>query len=341
MSQNQISLAIPQRCHENWDQMSAQEQGRFCSSCQKIVVDFTRMSDQELLAFFQRPSGNRVCGRLRRDQLERSIEVPRRKKPWLRYLLSVTLPALLITKQAIAQGSVRVVRKEQLPAAKGYLPLDSLAKPVENRRIELTGNVQDTDGLPLVAATVRVTGTNFATSTGVDGAFVFSCEWESSQPLTLEISAIGYEQLSLPVRWNTQLKAIELGVIKMSGHVFNGEVVVVRKKINKWWKKPKEKEQPVIPDISTRPDSASIRIFPNPVDSRGILSVQPSHLEPGTCQIEVTNAQGQAMFRKTTTLARHDQRVDVALPYLLPGQYVVQFISGNGRSTATASFLIH
>ena len=340
MSQDHISLAIPQRCHENWDQMSPQEKGRFCHSCQKIVVDFTLMSDQELLTFFKQPSGNRVCGRLHRDQLERSIEGSRRKKPWLRYLLSVTLPALLITKQAIAQGSVRVVRKEQLPAATGYAHLDSLAKPVENRRVEIAGNVQDTDGQPLAAATVRVTGTNFAASTGVDGAFVFFCEWESSASLTLEISAIGYEQLSLPVRVNSQVKTIELGVIKMSGHVLNGEVVVVRKKNNKWWKKSKGKEQPVIQDISTRTDSASIRIFPNPVDSRGILSVQPSHLEPGTCQIEVTNAQGQAMFRKTTTLAKHDQRVDVALPYLLPGQYFVQFISGNGRRRASAAFLI-
>lgn len=47
--------------------------GRHCASCEKVVTDFTRMTDGEMVAFFQERAGQRVCGRLRPDQLTRPI----------------------------------------------------------------------------------------------------------------------------------------------------------------------------------------------------------------------------------------------------------------------------
>ena len=41
---------IPSPCTESWDCMTSTKEGRFCQSCEKTVVDFTRMSDAELLA---------------------------------------------------------------------------------------------------------------------------------------------------------------------------------------------------------------------------------------------------------------------------------------------------
>ena len=45
----QISIADP--CRQNWDEMQVIKDGRYCASCQKTVVDFTAMSDQEVLSW--------------------------------------------------------------------------------------------------------------------------------------------------------------------------------------------------------------------------------------------------------------------------------------------------
>jgi hypothetical protein len=48
-----MQLTIHEPCHENWENMSQEDQGRFCSACKKTVVDFTGMSDRQVIAFFK------------------------------------------------------------------------------------------------------------------------------------------------------------------------------------------------------------------------------------------------------------------------------------------------
>ncbi len=67
-----IQISIPQPCSEDWDQMSPQQKGRFCESCQTTVIDFSKMTDQELVEFFKKPKGN-TCGHFKPQQLDRSL----------------------------------------------------------------------------------------------------------------------------------------------------------------------------------------------------------------------------------------------------------------------------
>lgn len=58
---------IAEPCSANYNQMSPADKGRFCESCCKVVVDFTKKSAQEILDFL---SGNQdTCGRFRKSQL--------------------------------------------------------------------------------------------------------------------------------------------------------------------------------------------------------------------------------------------------------------------------------
>jgi hypothetical protein len=63
MSKKQIKLSIPTPCHEDWNTMTATQSGKFCASCQKTVVDFSRMSDAEIMRYFADFQGD-TCGRL-------------------------------------------------------------------------------------------------------------------------------------------------------------------------------------------------------------------------------------------------------------------------------------
>jgi len=52
--------------------MSPSEKGRHCAACQKTVIDFTVMSDTEVLRYMAQ-AGPHVCGRLAPDQLNRPL----------------------------------------------------------------------------------------------------------------------------------------------------------------------------------------------------------------------------------------------------------------------------
>jgi hypothetical protein len=71
-----LQIHIDQPCSEGWDSMKPDEKGRFCASCAKTVVDFTQMTDAELLAFFKNNKEKDVCGRIHPYQLQNPLPMP-------------------------------------------------------------------------------------------------------------------------------------------------------------------------------------------------------------------------------------------------------------------------
>ena len=71
MSTNKLSLTIPKPCHEKWDTMEVAEQGKFCASCQKTVIDFSSASDAIILSAME--TNKSICGRLTTNQLNRAL----------------------------------------------------------------------------------------------------------------------------------------------------------------------------------------------------------------------------------------------------------------------------
>jgi len=69
--------------------MTPDIKGRFCLSCQKSVVDFSTMSDQQILLYFKKAKEN-TCGKFREDQLNRKFEVDsKRRLNWLKYFIDL------------------------------------------------------------------------------------------------------------------------------------------------------------------------------------------------------------------------------------------------------------
>jgi hypothetical protein len=61
-------LRVNNPCHENWDNMSPAEQGKFCGVCETEVVDFVAMSDEQVEQFFANYQGGHLCGRIRQKE---------------------------------------------------------------------------------------------------------------------------------------------------------------------------------------------------------------------------------------------------------------------------------
>lgn len=213
-----FQLSIPEPCHEDWDKMHPSGKGRFCDSCQKQVVDFSSMSDMEIAQFFKKPSTGSLCGRFMSDQLERTIEMPKKRIPWLRYFFQIALPAFLTTTKASAQGQVRMdmVKEkvqqepdkvdcakplgEQIAEAKHVVSVaDALAgrvlrpliKQVDTAKVN--GRVVDENNKPVPFATVMVKGTKVPVATDENGLFIIIAKKGD----ILEVSRLGYQPIQI------------------------------------------------------------------------------------------------------------------------------------------------
>jgi hypothetical protein len=91
-----MKFHIPTPCPEDWGKMKIGLTSRFCESCTKDVMDFTKMSRQEILEYLLENQGHRTCGRILPSQLDftrRDIVVTlhQMKKRYPRHQLPMTV----------------------------------------------------------------------------------------------------------------------------------------------------------------------------------------------------------------------------------------------------------
>ncbi|MDA6072181.1 energy transducer TonB [Flavobacterium sp. AC] len=68
-----FKISIPEPCQEDWNKMEPKDNGRFCLSCSKTVVDFTSILPNEIQHFFIQNQNKKICGRFKNEQLETII----------------------------------------------------------------------------------------------------------------------------------------------------------------------------------------------------------------------------------------------------------------------------
>jgi hypothetical protein len=64
-------INIPKPCNQNWNSMTPNKNGKFCNSCNKTVVDFTKMENLEIQKYLiENSSKESVCGHFKFNQIE-------------------------------------------------------------------------------------------------------------------------------------------------------------------------------------------------------------------------------------------------------------------------------
>lgn len=101
MKSKHPQLNVGKPCNEKWDEMSPQQQGAFCKVCTKTVVDFSKMSDREIITFLAKNKQQKTCGRFYKHQLNRPIIAHEPKSNWWKqtsqFLLSILMGLSLPT----------------------------------------------------------------------------------------------------------------------------------------------------------------------------------------------------------------------------------------------------
>src|SRR5882757_853751 len=143
-----LQLAIPEPCHENWQNMTPTDQGRFCNACAKPVVDFSMMSDYEVLNYFSTVSDEKVCGRALPNQLDREMTMPREPKKrrfWYWNYIAMFFMVFSKSNQIKAQGTVKAVT---VPVNKPTcnVTMGTMVAPKLNADRMVTGKVINSDG---------------------------------------------------------------------------------------------------------------------------------------------------------------------------------------------------
>lgn len=216
----QIKLSIPEPCHEGWDNMAPSEKGRFCSSCQKEVIDFTGMTDDEVFAFFAQKTQGSVCGRTHISQLDTPIAKPavlKKKRFW--YLQYAASLLLLFAKPSGAKAQVKppVTVTPPQPIRMGTV---AYVQPVENPSYLIKGRVIDEAGEPIASASVTVKGHSHGVVTDKEGNYQFRVK----QKDIMMFSAVGYESQQIVVK---EKDSFLTTVLKSKPQMLLGEVVVV------------------------------------------------------------------------------------------------------------------
>ncbi|MFB0496891.1 hypothetical protein ABID99_003128 [Mucilaginibacter sp. OAE612] len=183
MSIQQIS--IPKPCHEQWSQMVPANSGRYCYHCCKTVIDFTVMSNDEIIKLLA--AKDNVCGRFGQMQLiEINAGIGANKKRSLSWIGILTAAIISLTQLEKAEAKTRhsIEQGEFQRKSNLLIPVPTGVQILVKGLVTEKGT-----NVPIPGATVRCKNGESA-STDVDGEFKFL---ELSETDTLVVGFIGFK----------------------------------------------------------------------------------------------------------------------------------------------------
>ena len=221
----QTSLYIPKPCHEDWNKMTPTQQGKFCGSCNKQVIDFSLMSDMQVLNFISHQSG-KLCGRFDGEQLQRPLVETKikKKKGWW---MALIMPLLFLFDRSKAQDNNKLTgdtiyniipsKKEAQESVVGAIAIIS-----PDKQITLKGKIVDTENSPIAYATIMQKGTKHGTISDSLGNFSININ-SSNSTATLIASFVGYETIEKEINVNENNPFIQMKLQPAT----MGDVVVI------------------------------------------------------------------------------------------------------------------
>jgi hypothetical protein len=177
---NKMILSIHKPCNQAWDTMTETEKGRFCNSCSKTIVDFTSMSDKQLINYFLEQKNQQVCGRVMTDQLDTVLSPAEPVRKRFGYWKYIAASALLFFTKASLKAQIKVDPSPQEHTS-SLNKKDSVVfnAPQTLEEVKVTANTTHRDGrytmmgamsIVTIIRTTRRADTLRAIATSITGA---------------------------------------------------------------------------------------------------------------------------------------------------------------------------
>ena len=238
---NEYKLNISEPCQENWKNMEPSQAGKFCNLCSKNVIDFSHLSDNEIIRLIEKSNGN-LCGRLNQNQLNRPLietnsnSVNPRLHQILAGLLLITNPNSI---SAQTENKTHIIQEKTVENLVEELPQD------DSLFHQFSGVIYMPDSITLCSnATISLKNTDIKSITSNNGTFSFQIpDLYVNDLMKFEIN-FEHQIFSLIIN-SSQIKENQKFILKKENEdiIFVGEVIEIRKsktpKKKKWkfWKK--------------------------------------------------------------------------------------------------------
>jgi len=368
-----IQIAIAEPCHENWDAMTPDQQGRFCGSCQKQVVDFTNMSDRQLAEFFKKPSTGSVCGRFMTDQLERDIDIPRKRLPWIKYFFTIALPALFLSKASAQKRTMGVVARPQVkdtakiitvterrtlgevspvciePANDKPALFDTPVAPGEY----IKGKVVNEKGEPVPFASIQTNKAGEGLITDENGDFMLKTAW-LKKGRSVTISSVGYKsetltggektylagEMIVQLKTNNVLEEVVItatGMIRQGGYRLGGARRVQRDNLVTF---TKTEEPKLITETKLPMEETKLLVYPNPVASGAAVNLSFTKLDEGYYQLQLISLAGQLIQQKEIWIDAEARLLNLDMPTVAAGTYFIILASKTTGKKYNQKFIV-
>jgi hypothetical protein len=337
-----IQLSIPEPCHENWHNMTPTQQGRYCNACAKEVVDFSNMSDSEVLNYFvAKKKADTICGRAYPDQLERDITaLPEKKRYWHWYYVLTAFLFFMKPLKTKAQGGVVIVADSAAPVYK----IRFGAGEEQSKKHVVSAVVKNETGDAVSFASIHIAGTNRGTATNEQGVFNLKMEGEE---MMIEVSALGYEtkNVVLNKHYENEITLIKEEVnlrevtVVSSTHLrylcgVAGGMRVVRTKslgaiitdtVKSW-----------IPNFTS-----PIKVYPNPVHKGSSFTINLKLKQTGLYTIQISDAAGRLISeQKINVLVKEWKQNVQSSSTWSGGVYYIKVLDEKGKLFGTGSLVL-
>ncbi|MBC7588215.1 MAG: T9SS type A sorting domain-containing protein [Chitinophagaceae bacterium] len=320
----QTHLQITAPCNEDWNKMTNSEKGRFCDSCSSQVIDFTVLTDHQVLAYLAAANG-KVCGRFNADQLNRGLQDTsiRKKKIWHWALAGFT--SLFFASKGFSQGEL----EKHLPQT-AFLSSNGIQDAIKDLNassITIKGKIVNDAHIILSNASIVEPETLNKILNNRNGNFIMHIDAKTTSVL---VQANGYDSRVVPVALlknadttiilsttDTTITGVE-GLDKISldkGNVIMGGITNFTEI---------EKPSPVTTFVKKIFNNSFFKILPNPTaNGRLGLSVK----QAGMYTVQIFDNNSKLVHVAEITINDKGQVVHITLPNCVSkGNYYVRLI---------------
>lgn len=219
---HQNNITIPKPCHQNWDKMTPNEQGRFCNSCAKTVVDATHLTNDAIWEKHKQ-NNNSLCVHIPSNRV--TAFPKNRFYQWKLALVAAAIGFWLTIKQAVyAQTDTTINNNNKLPSDSNEV----IQKMVVN------GTVNDSiDKLnPLAFCNIALLQNNKVIGGGIsdfEGKFTItlSGNFKTKEKLLIKCSAIGYNTIQTEF---TPKDSFDIDIYMNESHICLNEAVITMRR---------------------------------------------------------------------------------------------------------------
>ena len=228
------TLKIADPCQENWQKMKPNEAGKFCNLCSKNVIDFSHLSDNEVIRLIEKSNGN-LCGRLNQNQLNRPL-IETKSTPVNTRFHQVLAGLLLISNQNglnAQSNNQKNIKIENSFETK----IDTSTNFKSYIEKTIGGIITDSiTNEPIIFADISIENTILKTTSDINGNFQFDLSKNlASDTIIMKVKSYGYKEKTFMLS-NLTLNHDEINIQLIEDiNEIEMEGMVIIQKPKKWW----------------------------------------------------------------------------------------------------------